>query len=139
METRSFIYGLVVAFIISGILYFLLFNDEIIRTGEIVKANVAHASFIRYYDQADTLNARLKGFMIDNSQFLVMKQLAENNSSLYGFRMYMGIDDANSKVCLLVGVDAEGKDITSAIYSVLTERMGPCPNICDDTSPITSE
>jgi hypothetical protein len=45
-----------------------------------------------------------------------------------GIRFYYAIDDLGVKQLVLVGVDADGKDITSGIVA---DRGSPCPTYCD--------
>ncbi|MGK4567735.1 hypothetical protein [Flavobacterium sp. 3HN19-14] len=51
-----------------------------------------------------------------------------------GIRMYHGHDDKSGQQTLvLVGVDNDGKDMTSGI---IMDRLKPCPLFCDITSEL---
>lgn len=49
-----------------------------------------------------------------------------------GIRMYFGYNNGTAK-SVLVGVTAEGKDLTGG---VMAEKSLPCPPYCDKTSPL---
>ncbi|WP_130736008.1 hypothetical protein [Flavobacterium sp. J27] len=52
-----------------------------------------------------------------------------------GVRIYYGYDTVASKLSpVLVGVDATGKDMTDG--GVILDKLKPCPDECDPTSPI---
>lgn len=139
METKSFAYGLVTASVISGILYFIFIFSPSDSTGWPVTTDVANAYFKKYYDNTPAMDETLKGFRIENEQFDVMLTLSANDlhHQIVGYRFYPGVDTVGAPVGLIVGVDAAGKDITSSIYCTQRGRMGPCPDVCDNTSAIT--
>jgi hypothetical protein len=59
-------------------------------------------------------------------------------------RAYLGIDDNNEEKLMIVGVDANGKDMISKKSSGLGDEEGddiydftkPCPTHCDPSSPL---
>ncbi len=56
-----------------------------------------------------------------------------NQDKCIGLRMYNGYNETDGATNLVVvGVDDEGKDITSLIL----ERLDPCPPKCDPNSPL---
>lgn len=51
-------------------------------------------------------------------------------------RAYMGIDDVGVQKVILVGVDANGKDLIDENH-ILTDKSSPCPPLCSgDESPL---
>ncbi len=52
-----------------------------------------------------------------------------------GLRYYYGVNSVNENVLILVGVTAENKDM---VDGRLLEMSVPCPNFCDDDSPLVS-
>jgi hypothetical protein len=48
-------------------------------------------------------------------------------------RIYHGRGDKNDKAMVLVGVDADGNDMTKGL---MLEIVMPCPPFCDDASPL---
>jgi len=99
------------------------------------------------YQQIDTITANnyfkaymnnphvdtLWGFTINSSQFSAMKQIAEGDTSVHGFRIYMG-NDSRGPVRMVVGTGSPDK--VGTIYVTTDEASGPCPDMCDDESPI---
>lgn len=51
-----------------------------------------------------------------------------------GIRYYYGLDAQNTPVMVIVGVTEDNIDIADG---ELAELSVPCPNLCDDTSPLT--
>lgn len=51
------------------------------------------------------------------------------------FRIYNGLSDKNESQVILVGVDAQDRDMTGGI---LLEFHYPCPPFCDDGSGLNS-
>lgn len=60
-------------------------------------------------------------------------RLITSQTGCVGIRMYHAIDDDGAKVLVLVGVDANEKDMTSG---VILERGMSCPPLCDTTSAL---
>lgn len=55
------------------------------------------------------------------------------NSDAKSMRTYMAIKDGKETL-VLVGVDANGKDILDPVF----DHVGHCPSDCDETSPLNS-
>jgi hypothetical protein len=52
-------------------------------------------------------------------------------------RAYIGIDDTGMHKLMLVGVDANGKDmINDATGQYIYDFTMPCPTTCDENSPL---
>ncbi len=51
-----------------------------------------------------------------------------------GIRMYNALDDTNNPQIILVGVDANGDDMTSGIVADLSE---PCPIACGNNTALS--
>lgn len=61
----------------------------------------------------------------------VLQQLV-STQGVVNVRAYMGVDSSSVQKLMFVGVDINGKDITSSIYC----GTQPCPNHCDTTSAL---
>jgi hypothetical protein len=82
----------------------------------------------------------INGVTLDKNDLTAMSSLLTTFPNLAGFRVYNGIDDSGAKIAIIVAIDnngANGTDLTTTIYSATSTRMGLCPPICDQSSPIT--
>ena len=82
-----------------------------------------------------------KGVAIDMDQYTTMGILKAANPNVVAFKIYYGIDENNTNVGIVLGMDVNGKDITNGsasgkVYSVTSKKLAPCPPICDAQSPI---
>jgi hypothetical protein len=68
----------------------------------------------------------VKGFKIDKAE---VDEIFANEDAV-AMRTYLGLDSEGDPKLVIVGVDAEGKDITSTVYDLAE----PCPSVCDETS-----
>jgi hypothetical protein len=111
----------------------LVFTD----TTEIhkVSATTANDYFKAYFLQPASVDS-IKGFSISSAQFTAMKMIAESDSTVHGFRIYMGLN-GNMPVRIVVGTGSP--DRVESIYTTTDENCGLCPDICDDSSPIIEE
>ncbi len=96
-------------------------------------ANNYFKTYLTNFERVDTL----KGFSINAEQFNAMKIIAKADSSVHGFRIYMGMKDSLTSVRMVVGTGSPDK--TKSIYVTSDYNSGPCPHICDNTSDITSK
>lgn len=55
-----------------------------------------------------------------------------NHPEAAGLRFYMARNDAGAQTLVVVGTDADGKDV---IGGAIGELAFPCPPFCDDASP----
>ncbi len=94
------------------------------KANTLFKAYLANTPFV-----TDTLRA----FTINMQQFDAMKLIAYRDSSVHGFRIYMGLDSL-TPVRMVVGTGSPDK--TDQIYQTTDACSGPCPHICDESSPI---
>jgi hypothetical protein len=79
----------------------------------------------------------VKGFYLDTTQLNAMRIIGRQNSSLPGFRIYLGKNSSNLIQGIVVGVDNRGMDVyTGKIYTTTSPNCGPCPWVCDVSSPI---
>jgi hypothetical protein len=94
--------------------------------------------------QAKALVARYKGTMKDKViAFRIDKDELDAITNIQGrfhgtteFRIYMGIDGRDT-VGIVVGLDAAGRDDTiPGIFRTTSQHSGPCPPVCDVSSPI---
>lgn len=71
-----------------------------------------------------------KGFFVGSEKL----DLIMNQPNCIGVRIYNGYDDtAEIMNQVLVGVNADGEDISSGI---ILEKLAPCPKICSPNSPL---
>jgi hypothetical protein len=59
-----------------------------------------------------------------------------DQDSCVGIRYYYGLNDQENPVLILVGVDAENKDL---VEGKIAEMSLPCPELCDSTSPLKND
>jgi hypothetical protein len=72
-----------------------------------------------------------KAHLINKQALLDVMQPADVAS----VRVYLAIDDNNVQKLVLVGVDANGKDLIDESH-IITDKTSPCPPICDINSPL---
>jgi hypothetical protein len=102
-----------------------------------VTSTVAHGFFNNYIATATSFNQVIKGFTIDKAQLDAMNTIAKENSGLTGFRIYLGKDNNARNIGIVVGVDYLGMDaVKNTIFITDSQRLSPCPPICDVSSPI---
>jgi hypothetical protein len=62
-----------------------------------------------------------------------MKIIAARDTSVHGFRIYMG-QNGKSQVRVVVGTGSPDK--VDNIFVTTDEKSGPCPEVCDDENDI---
>ena len=100
-----------------------------------VNDSAANVYFKAYLTSPDSV-IPFKAFTINYKQFNAMKLIANADSTVHGFRIYMGMNN-RTPVRLVVGTGSPDK--VSTIYMTTDEGSGPCPYVCDDSSPITDK
>ena len=104
----------------------------------LVSATDANTLLKAYLTNADTPARPVNGMFLDLQQLNAMNTLAGKNPNLSGFRLYFGREKTGVQVGLVVGVDSHNVDlITNSIYKTDSPKTGPCPPVCDVSSPIT--
>lgn len=98
----------------------------------------AQSLFRNYYSKATPTDGVFKGFALNKAELVALNSLSTENPNLAGFRIYMGMDNSNASVGIIVGIDNTGKDYMNSIYKASAGPSGPCPTICDGTSGITA-
>jgi len=104
-----------------------------------ITAADAHTYFQNYYRNATTYNSKIKGFTVDKAELTVMNSILGAVPATAGFRFYFGNNASGTSILMVCGVDANGADMTGNIYSVTTNRVGPCPPVCDAGSSISGQ
>jgi hypothetical protein len=103
---------------------------------EEINQTQARAYFARYFQNPDNV-ASMRGYAIDLGQFNAMQQIFLNDPNVKGFRVYKGIDDAQARIGIVIGIDATGNESVAAkLYKSNATMLGPCPTICDSKHPI---
>ncbi|MEI7897489.1 MAG: hypothetical protein WCJ26_10675 [bacterium] len=100
------------------------------HTISVQQANTYFHTYLNTPVSVDTL----KAFTINSQQFDAMKAIAAMDTTVHGFRIYMGMDSL-TPVRMVVGTGTP--DHTDNIYVTSDVDSGPCPWVCDDTSPIS--
>jgi hypothetical protein len=98
-----------------------------------VSVTTANTYFRTYFNNPVSVDS-LKAFSINNDQFTAMKLIAASDSTVHGFRIYMGMDSL-TPVRIVVGTGSPDK--TNMIYITNDLNSGPCPWACDSQSPIS--
>lgn len=105
------------------------------QPGVIPNAAIANGFYHKYADHATAIV--MKGINIDKEALEAMNTL-KGNPLVNSFRIYFGVDNGGAKIGIIVGVNSANKDIiiTNGIYETNSLNFGPCPDLCDNTSPI---
>jgi hypothetical protein len=83
----------------------------------------------------NTVCAKMMAFSVNRQALAAMNTLA-GNTSVNSFRLYLGYNTSGAiSTAFVVGVTSAGKDMTTPTYTVPTTGVGPCPDVCDATSP----
>jgi hypothetical protein len=70
-----------------------------------------------------------------SDRFNAMGQILNSDSTVNGFRIYLGADSIPSNQAMMV-VGTGSPDKTATIYKTSFSGSGPCPYFCDVSSPI---
>ncbi len=112
-----------------------VFSDPIkaFTVPSLITEGEANTQFHKYMENPDTIGV-LKGFTINMAQYNAMGQILSADTTVNGFRIYMGADSLANRLMMVVGTGSPDK--TSTIYETEAAESGPCPYVCDDASPI---
>jgi hypothetical protein len=102
---------------------------------KMIPADTARAYFNCYMQHPDTVGV-FKGFNLNLEVLNAMNLIAAADTNIKGFRIYMGVFGDPTDVGIVVGVNGSGDDNTSTIYTTPGTGVGPCPDVCDDESPV---
>lgn len=100
-----------------------------------ISVQTANAYFKAYLNSPVGVDT-VKAFTINAEQFKAMKLIAAGDTSVHGFRIYMGLN-GQSPVMMVVGTGSPDK--FNSIISTSTIGSGLCPHVCDITSPIMAK
>lgn len=81
----------------------------------------------------------LKAFAVNLAQYNAMRMILDNDTTVTGFRIYMGATDTTHTSMINMVVGFGTPDHYTSIYATDSEESGPCPFVCDETSPITRD
>ncbi|MDP1621012.1 MAG: hypothetical protein Q8M08_01605 [Bacteroidales bacterium] len=132
------IIGAAIVFMLSNCCYKTICQTDhdfpVVDTSAIrlISVQQANTYFNAYMKNPDSV-VPFKAFSINAQQFYAMKLIADNDTSVHGFRIYMGMDNMKA-VRMVVGTGSP--DIVKTIYITDESGSGPCPRLCDDESPI---
>jgi hypothetical protein len=79
----------------------------------------------------------LKALAINLEQYHAMSLILNADSTVTGFRIYMGATDSTNTNQIMMVVGFGTPDHSDAVYSTSKTGSGTCPFICDGSSPIT--
>jgi ABC-type lipoprotein release transport system permease subunit len=97
-----------------------------------IDSNTAQQMKSNYLSTAQSFNDVLEGFALNKEQLDAMNRLNRENTSLSGFRIYLGANSSGGQVSVVYGIDAQGRDaVSNSIYSTGLTQSGPCPPVCD--------
>ena len=133
-----FLAGAIFGIFILGLFSFTSPSKSPAPNPAIARISVADANvyFKNYYRSATPYTSTMKGFNVALEELTVMNSILAADPTVAGFRCYFGTN-AGASIMIICGVDAHGSDMTGNIYSSTATNIGPCPPICDLTSPIT--
>jgi hypothetical protein len=138
MKTKKFfpVLTFLAGLLTGGILLAILaFASPAPPPAEITPAQ-ARTYFSRYFQNPDNVTG-MRGYAIDLGQFNAMQQILLNDPTVKGFRVYKGIDDAQVRIGMVIGIDANGSESAQdKIYKSNSTYLGPCPTICDSLHPL---
>ncbi len=134
----TFIAGLFLAATIIGLVAFTNPSPSTPSSTGVSKVTLQQATTLArsYTSTATTVNAVVKGFVLTRDQLSALNLLANENQALSLFRIYSGTDANGNRVGVVLGVDAQGSDITSGSIYMANGASSPCPPVCDANSPI---
>jgi hypothetical protein len=99
----------------------------------------AHTYAQKYLKSATPYTSIIKGFTVDLAELTIMNSILAADPSAEGFRFYFGTDASGTRLLITCGVDANGSDMTGTIFTAPPHNGGPCPPVCDLTSPISGQ
>jgi hypothetical protein len=136
-----FLAGAIFGISLLGLLSFTGQSKSALTDPVVTKISVtdAHTYFQNYYKNATMPASKIKGFVIDKEDLTAMNIIMGATPSAAGFRVYFGTDANGAGILIMCGVDANGYDMTGNVYSATTNRVGPCPPVCDVNSPISGQ
>ncbi|NOX85816.1 MAG: hypothetical protein GXO86_07625 [Chlorobi bacterium] len=124
---------------ISLISFYAFMNKSAVpQTGQIVKVDITSAAKLtkNYKAAAKPMDEVLNGFTVNTYQLEAMNRLLKENPAAAGFRIYLGLTPEGAKKSIVVGIDSNGTDATSGTkYKTSVRNSGPCPTVCDSSSP----
>ncbi|MFQ5709416.1 MAG: hypothetical protein ACE5HO_18310 [bacterium] len=85
----------------------------------------------RNFQSENPVDQSIGAFMGREALLSILKQ-----EGCVGVRIYYGLDEANDRKMVVVGVDTYGKDMTDGL---LAERTRPCPPFCDESSELNTQ
>ena len=135
----SFLLGAGLGITVFALISFSAGNPPlpVIRTGPITVDSATHMT-ANYHNSAEVITGKPEAVVVDTTQVRVMYNIMVRDHSLAGFRIYLGYPAplSKEKIGIIVGMDNREHDVTSTIYQTAGAHVGPCPTVCDATSPI---
>ncbi len=105
------------------------------------KLSIAKANgYFKNYFSSPLSVKDMKGFMVSRDCFQKMKDLDEaihGNSD--GYRLYFGNDGRIDVVMIVPTINGYDQAKNNLIFSLNRKGTSPCPNVCDEESPIAKQ
>ena len=89
-----------------------------------------------YVNSAAPLNAIPEAIIVEADQLDALNKIARQYTNIKTYRVYFGKDEAGKAVSVIVGVNADGTDMSIPIYCTTRATDNLCPPMCDAASPI---
>jgi hypothetical protein len=84
-----------------------------------------------YMKTAKPFNDTIKAYTVTKDQIRIMNMMVYKDTSLFGCRIYHGIDASNATIGIILGYDMKFEDSPKNIYY----SISPCPPVCDTRRP----
>ena len=81
----------------------------------------------------------LKAIVVNLQQYYAMGLILNADTTVSGFRIYMGATDSTNTNPVMMVVGFGSPDHTETIYTTSADNAGTCPYICDVDSPIIND
>lgn len=142
MKTKTIILPFIAGLIAGAVITWAFYSARTTTSESGIKADTsaiqripvatANQYFLAYLAHPVSLDT-LKAFTISKDQLSAMKMIELGDTTVHGFRIYMGMNNA-MPVKMVVGTGSP--DRVSTIYLTSSKNSDPCPVLCDDESPI---
>ena len=97
----------------------------------------AHDLFNNYFRNPISIKD-FKGFLVSRDCFQKMKDLdADIHGNCDGYRLYMGLEGASDLIIIVPTINGLDQAKNNLIYALNRRGTSPCPEICDEQSPVT--
>ena len=135
LNLKSFAAGSLSALLVIG-LYSFTFSEEVVpQDGGITlqEAQTYHSDYNT--EGGDSIAGVLEAVQLDKATINTINDVKTKAKS-DGVRIYYGKNSDGETMDVVVGTDAQGKDLTNRYMNVTVGAVNVCPTVCDSRSPI---